>query len=289
MVGEGFGENWDRAVDFELWDLKRRRNIARGDDVFFWQAPNLGFRGWARAVTDASDGTPAPRPWIPEDKTEYTQRFYMKVFSTAFIPGKWGHFIGNTTITAGPNTAPIEVANPHDGQYLRSIFIPYPDLDGTSTSGEVDIQHLPPTTQVDLDELAPYLSGDDRRRVTAQLVAAREGQPAFRASLIAAYDGRCAVSGTSAIQVLEAAHIAPYLGPQSNVVTNGLLLRSDIHTLFDRKLLAVSSDMTIVIAPALETTEYMSLDGAKLRRPTQAQAHPNMAALALHRESCAWT
>ncbi|WP_396954399.1 HNH endonuclease [Nocardioides pantholopis] len=52
----------------------------------------------------------------------------------------------------------------------------------------------------------------------------------FRASLLAAYDGQCAVTDTRTEAGLEAAHLRPYRVPASNVVTNGLLLRADIHT-----------------------------------------------------------
>jgi hypothetical protein len=64
---------------------------------------------------------------------------------------------------------------------------------------------------------------DARRRVVRQIVA-RRGQPAFRAALLEAYQGRCAVTGCDAAAALEAAHLRPYRGPDSNSVTNGLLL-----------------------------------------------------------------
>ncbi|HUZ56031.1 MAG TPA: HNH endonuclease [Streptosporangiaceae bacterium] len=66
-------------------------------------------------------------------------------------------------------------------------------------------------------------------------VAARQDSPA---ALMAAYSGRCAVTGCTVQAVLEAAHLRPYRGPDSNVTGNGLLLRADIHTLLDLQLLA---------------------------------------------------
>ncbi len=48
-----------------------------------------------------------------------------------------------------------------------------------------------------------------------------------------AYGGRCAVTNCDIEDVLEAAHISPYNGPSTDQVYNGLLLRTDIHTLFD--------------------------------------------------------
>jgi putative restriction endonuclease len=63
--------------------------------------------------------------------------------------------------------------------------------------------------------------------------ATRIGQGTFRARLITAYEGRCAVTGECTQPVLDAAHIQPYRGPASNHVQNGLLLTKDLHALFD--------------------------------------------------------
>jgi putative restriction endonuclease len=82
---------------------------------------------------------------------------------------------------------------------------------------------------------------DGRERIVASIVI-RRGQPEFRRILIRAYKGRCAVSGCDAIEVLEAAHIMPYLGQDTNHPSNGILLRADIHTLFDLGLLSIDTD-----------------------------------------------
>lgn len=278
VVGEGFEENWDRAVDFQLWDLKKRRGIKRGDDVFFWQAPNKGFRGWARAVSDSTDGTPDPRPWIAKDKTEYVQRFYFQLMSDLSLSGKWGAFFANTTITAGPNTAPVAVTNPGDEAYLRELFLQ-----------RVDQSTILPGLAVEIDKGVPFLSEEDHRRLRNQIVAVREGQPRFRASLIDAYGGRCAVSGTAVVRVLEAAHISPYRGAHSNTVTNGLLLRSDIHTLFDAKHLAITPQLRIEVDPALEETPYWGFRGRDIRLPSKNSQFPDSNALQQHYASCHWT
>src|SRR5258705_4430106 len=62
----------------------------------------------------------------------------------------------------------------------------------------------------------------------------RRGQPEVRKKLLAAYSGRCAITDCNCSYALEAAHIYPYGGADTNHVQNGILLRSDIHTLFDR-------------------------------------------------------
>ena len=77
------------------------------------------------------------------------------------------------------------------------------------------------------------------------------------AALLEAHSGRCAVAGFDAAAALEGAHLRPYLGPGSNAVTNGLLLRADIHTLFDLGLLAPDPmTRTIAVSKLLAGTQY---------------------------------
>jgi hypothetical protein len=82
---------------------------------------------------------------------------------------------------------------------------------------------------------------DARQRVLRELYA-RQGQARFRCDLLAIYDSRCAITGCSLEHILEAAHITPYLGPHTNDLSNGLLLRADIHTLWDKGLVAVDEE-----------------------------------------------
>lgn len=126
---------------------------------------------------------------------------------------------------------------------------------------------------------------DDTRERARAVVIRRRGQPAFRRALLRAYNGRCAATGTNAPAVLEAAHITPYTGPESDLLANGLLLRSDIHALFDLGLFAVNSaDMTCLVAPSLVGTEYAGLAGAVLDVPLAPPDRPSIAALDTHRE-----
>ena len=127
---------------------------------------------------------------------------------------------------------------------------------------------------------------DARRRVLAAIVR-RQGQGAFRQQLLLAYEGRCAVTGCDVEAALEAAHIEPYQGPHSNDMANGLLLRADVHTLFDLGYLAVDvATMTICLAPHLMDSAYELLAGAPVRLPAQGYARPSATALEHHR---AWT
>lgn len=123
--------------------------------------------------------------------------------------------------------------------------------------------------QEDLDDASEkVLSEEDARRRVSRLIVARRGQSGFRQALLAAYDEACAVTGSRAVDVLEAAHILPYIGKHRNTVCNGLLLRSDIHTLFDLGHLWVDASL-VRIAAHLKQTEYGALDGRRLRMPAK--------------------
>ena len=125
---------------------------------------------------------------------------------------------------------------------------------------------------------------DERERILTDVVR-RRGQPAFRASLIKAYEGRCAISDCNALEAMEAAHIYPYAGEKTHHVTNGLLLRSDLHTLFDLGLLTITvSNMTVQISESLKETSYGSLHGVKLRLPDNKEQRPSREALTWHSE-----
>jgi hypothetical protein len=120
---------------------------------------------------------------------------------------------------------------------------------------------------------------DTRKRIEAMVVT-RLGQPAFREALIRSYQGRCAVTGCDFGDALQAAHLFPYNGQDSNHITNGVLLRADIHNLFDRHLMAIDPESKEVrIAPALHGTAYEMYDGKPAALPDDAHEAPHAKAL----------
>jgi len=126
---------------------------------------------------------------------------------------------------------------------------------------------------------------DGRHRMLAAIVR-RQGQAKFRSDLLVAYGNRCSVTGFDAVDAMEAAHIRGYLGTWTNVVVNGLLLRADIHTLFDLGLLSIDpTTMKVRIAPALHKSEYGVLDGSPFRLPADKRHWPDKEALRKHFEA----
>lgn len=144
--------------------------------------------------------------------------------------------------------------------------------DSTSEEiGEAEIEHFDPTN-----------IEDGRQKVFAS-VARRQGQGAFRRALMRAYRGQCAVTGCAIEPLLEAAHIHPYLGPKTNHISNGILLRADIHTLFDLGLISFDGRNRVIVSDRLLGSDYEGLAQQTLRVPADASQCPSPKSLKWHR------
>lgn len=134
------------------------------------------------------------------------------------------------------------------------------------------------------EEPSAYSAEDLRQRAIASVVR-RQGQPHFRRALLVAYDGKCAMSEFDAEESLEAAHIRPYSGPRSNHVQNGLLLRADMHDLFDLGLVAVdTAHETLLLSKELASTQYARYAGRRLHLPGERALWPSADLLDEHRQ-----
>jgi hypothetical protein len=97
-----------------------------------------------------------------------------------------------------------------------------------------------------------------------QSIKTRQGQPAFRKALLDAFHGTCCVTGCKVEALLEAAHIIPHSTETNYSVFNGLLLRSDIHTLFDLELFCITESGVVKIDSSLKNSEYFQYDGDRI-------------------------
>jgi putative restriction endonuclease len=125
----------------------------------------------------------------------------------------------------------------------------------------------------------------------AYLTRGRLGQGAFRVLVTDAYQRRCAVTGEKTLPVLEAAHIKPYsdLGPHR--ICNGILLRSDLHKLFDLGYVTITSGLRLEVSPRLKEEwqngrEYYAYHGKELAfRPVDIPNLPSPEFLTWHSEN----
>lgn len=140
-------------------------------------------------------------------------------------------------------------------------------------------------------EEGPIGSIEGPRYGTEYLTRGRLGQGAFRVLVTDAYTRRCAITGEKTLPVLEAAHIRPYASQGPHRVSNGLLLRSDLHTLFDRGYLTVTPELKIEVSKHLKEhwqngREYYAHHGkALVITPPSTQDHPSAEFLRWHNEN----
>ena len=115
----------------------------------------------------------------------------------------------------------------------------------------------------------------------------RLGQKAFKLKLLDAYEGQCAITRRSIRPALEAAHIHPVAKGGLHRLDNGLLLRADVHKLFDLGYLSVSPRLRVQVSPRLhkefpDTEEYRALDGQEVTIPAKKVDRPSPSALDWH-------
>jgi len=121
--------------------------------------------------------------------------------------------------------------------------------------------------------------GSGPRYGTPQTVLPRLGQGSFRVVVTDAYRRRCAFTGSPVLYVLDAAHIRPYAEGGPHSVQNGILLREDFHTLFDRGYLTVTPEYRVEVSERIQDEfengrEYYSLRGSPISLPRQPEFRP---------------
>lgn len=121
-------------------------------------------------------------------------------------------------------------------------------------------------------------------------IRSRIGQGAFRVLVTDAYQRRCAVTGEKTLPVLEAAHIKPYARSGPNSIQNGLLLRSDMHILFDKGYMTLDNDLKVEVSRRIKEEyengrEYYAWHGKKLSNTPESHIErPSPAFLEWHQE-----
>lgn len=287
FVSGGDVGNWRIAQEQALWDMTAHYKIHQGDVLYFFQTGAQEFLGQGIATSDA---TPLPEgtwvPWKDREPRNYKWRFTFDVLSTEPVaqPGSWGPLVSRLDKKGAPQ-APRKYESKNDQAVLAGFFAP---LD--SANAEV-------TTTADEDRRRILeQEGREVRRTTFRAIKTRQGQAGFRKKLIQAYEGCCAVTGSRALSVLEAAHIYAYTGPHTNRVINGLLLRADIHTLFDLDRLTIVPQIIrqrttyrCFVAPDLRTTEYGAYHAKPLLVvPARKSQRPDRILLIKHNDRCGW-
>ena len=137
--------------------------------------------------------------------------------------------------------------------------------------------------RIDREEIA-LPETQEERSYAFQMVKQRVHQGQFRESILAAYKGRCALSGIPERRLLDAAHIIPDMDPEFGqpIIPNGLLLSKIHHAAFDSNLIGIDPDYGLHVSKHLldqndgPTFEALKqLEGKKLRLPKRKQDYPD--------------
>lgn len=123
---------------------------------------------------------------------------------------------------------------------------------------------------------------ESRKRIMA-LILERPFQGRFRKLLMRTYRSRCAISECDCPEVLQAAHILAVSDGGNDRASNGLLLRADLHRLFDLKKLTIHpKERTVIISPDLKGTMYEQYAAKPLLAPSKASHAPTVDSLKKH-------
>ena len=131
---------------------------------------------------------------------------------------------------------------------------------------------------------------DQARFGVPHLIRPRLGQGAFRVLVTDVYGRRCAVTQERTLPALEAAHIRPYSDGGVHEAPNGMLLRRDIHSLFDAGYVTVTPDLEFEVSVRIKEEfengrEYYALHGRRIKVPIEAVWKPDPTILSWHNEN----
>ena len=145
--------------------------------------------------------------------------------------------------------------------------------------------------QLSAQQIQPNLIRENSPRYGEPvLVEPRLGQGSFRVLVTDAYNRRCAISSERTLPVLEAAHIKPYNEEGEHKITNGVLLRQDIHTLFDRGYLTITPELKVEVSRRIREEfengrDYYKYNGQPMRPPQNWMDRPSPEYLIWHNET----
>jgi len=137
----------------------------------------------------------------------------------------------------------------------------------------------------------PGMAETGARYGEPHLIRPRLGQGAFRILVTDVYERRCTVTQERTLPALEAAHIRPYGNGGEHETRNGLLLRRDIHSLFDAGYVTVTPSLHFEVSRRIKEEfengrDYYALHGRRISAPDKAIDHPDSTALVWHNEHC---
>lgn len=289
---EGCLENMEKKeITWMTWqfkdDEKKASQVSKNDKFILWRSGLQdgsidGVVGYGKVVRE-SIHEKAPTH-VSDYHLNTTYRGNEKIFRINIEPKAWA--VGNDILRARKlenrnkelsrkKLMPFDQRGSYEiseSQYEAIIQI-YNKLVKGFDDGEI------------IDSISPLEKKSGRR--------GRSGSEKFKKGVREAYMYKCAISGEKNIKILEAAHIDPYKNAspefiQNNNVSNGILLRSDIHLLFDAHYIAINPDhrfgLRVVVSEEIENGKdseyYKKFNNRELKsKPINPETFPNFDAL----------
>lgn len=162
---------------------------------------------------------------------------------------------------------------------------------GASLWGAVQDRLRKKTTSKAETEQTLLFARETTPMTSEYLAKVRLGQGAFRVLVTDAYNRKCAVTAERTLEVLEASHIKPFSDSGPNKIENGLLLRSDIHKLFDVGYLTINNELRVEVSKRIKEDydngkEYYALHGNRLiTLPHQKENYPSNEFIEWHNQN----
>lgn len=296
---------WHRNVRNVLQRLKQSGSLVN-QPKGYWQLPAKNWvrklsitEAWSMVITTAKTCLEQTEIWYsPIELREYKIiSIYEDSIQIERITGG-----DNTTITKTDIKRAVNIINATGGKATRrslnrvvakeaAIVFLHPQLTYDVSADSIIIDDVPiNSASRDEAKIAEKEAVNDNiENFRNVLRRVRKGQSQLRNKLLQVYSSQCCVTGTGPANVLEAAHIEWHSAGGINISTNALLLRSDIHILFDDHLITIEPEtMKVLVSEELIDSPYWVLNKATLR-PRNDNKLPDKGKLEYHWRQTSWT
>jgi putative restriction endonuclease len=261
-----------------FFKLKSPHNAVAGFGIFVRQAQLPAWLAWE---------TFGPRNGAPDFET-MRRRIEKYRRSVQGVGGPAGSYVVGCLLVSEPFFFPREAWIPQPSDYRRQI-VQGKTYDLLTGEGRMLWDAcLERARSVSLGDALPDLVAESARYGSPRTVRPRLGQGTFRVAVTDAYGRACAVTSEHSLPALDAAHIVPYAAGGAHEVSNGILLRRDIHRLFDLGYVTVDSTTRCFEVSRRLREEwdngriYYEMRGRQLREPAALDDRPSKAFLDWH-------
>ena len=188
---------------------------------------------------------------------------------------KNGDFLLKTPLTKAESKLPVLEIYDHDDEYYFGIYDLLPQSINADKKINFAVEFFVPIIKILLSEKSEQIE-PPQRGFFKRLIRDRQGH--FRKIVLQAYDGACAITRCKVKECLEAAHLDRFADTNDNRVTNGVLLRADLHRLMDASLMTflwTEAGVAIKINSSVKESQYRLLDGKLLNLPDDCSKWPS--------------